>query len=102
MPIFVQLSTYVTYLYNIGLRYFPTQITAWTLLSDVDSFGPVKTALRGHWYSNDGKVKEAVPLWLQMQPKAFFYQGIHIPCPSRNYNALLDKSIGKQGDYVET
>ena len=62
--------------------------------SDYHIFGPLKGALRGHRFTSDEEVKEAVHTWLQEQPKSFS-AGIQKLVEQHNkYNVL-------QGDYVE-
>ena len=43
--------------------------------SDYHLFGPLKEALRGHRFTSDQEVKEAVHAWLAAQPKMFFSEG---------------------------
>ena len=42
--------------------------------SDYQLFDPLKEALRGHRFSSDQEVKEAVHAWLTAQPKTFFLE----------------------------
>ena len=44
--------------------------------SDYHIFSPLKEALRGHRFTSDEEVKEAVHAWLQEQHKCFFSVGI--------------------------
>ena len=41
--------------------------------SDYHLFGPLKEALRGHQFTSDQELKEAVHAWLATQPKTFFF-----------------------------
>ena len=63
--------------------------------SDYHLFGPLKNALRGHQFSTDKEVREAVHKWLHNQPKTFFLEGI------RKIVDCWTKCIEKEGDYVE-
>jgi hypothetical protein len=47
--------------------------------SDYHWFGTIKEALRGHRFTSDQEVKEAVHAWLAAQPKTFFPEGIRKP-----------------------
>ena len=64
--------------------------------SDFHLFGPLKEALRGRRFScDDDDVKEVVHQWPRAQPKTFFADGI------KKLVGRWEKSIAKQGDYIE-
>jgi len=62
---------------------------------DFHPSGPLKEALSGRQFSCDDDVKAAVHQWLRAQPKTFFADGI------KNLVGRWEKSIAKQGDYIE-
>jgi histone-lysine N-methyltransferase SETMAR len=63
--------------------------------SNYHLFGPLKQDLRGSPFTKDQQVKETLPEWLVSQSKTFCSEGI------KNNVWLWNKSIQKQGDYVE-
>ena len=63
--------------------------------SDYHLFGPLKDALRGHRFTSDEGVKEAVHAWLAAQPKTFFSEGI------QKLLERWNKCIAKHGEYTE-
>lgn len=63
--------------------------------SDYHLFGPMKEALRGQRFSDDGEVISAVRQWLRSQPKSFYEAGIQALI--KRWKAILDNC----GDYIE-
>ena len=63
--------------------------------SDFHLFGPLKNALRGHWFAADDEVKEVVHDWLRSQPQTFFSNGI------KKLTDRWAKCIKKKGEYIE-
>jgi hypothetical protein len=46
--------------------------------SDFHVFGPLKDALSGTQFQDDGEVRSAVHEWLRTSPKEFFSCGIYV------------------------
>jgi hypothetical protein len=66
--------------------------TSLTLLHQIFiCLGPLKDALRGHWFDSNHEWKEAVYTWPSLWPKTFFLMAY-----INFWNSIL-----KNGDYVE-
>ena len=63
--------------------------------SDYHLFGPLKDALKGHQFTSDGGVKEAVHECLAAQPEDIFSEG------NQKLLEHWNKCIAKHGEYIE-
>jgi len=58
------------------LRYWSIPCIVLTLHLQTHLFGPLKQALRGHWFTTDQQLDVTVHAWLVSQPKTFYSEVI--------------------------